>query len=77
MRCVPAFILLFHQPAFAQSEITTLVKRGLDNCYNFQWTSAENIFLNLQKKYPENPAGYHYQSEIYLWYYLGTKIMKT
>lgn len=73
LRCVPAFILLFYQPAFAQSEITSLVKRGLDNCYNFQWTSAENIFLNLQKKYPENPAGYHYQSEIYLWYYLGTK----
>lgn len=73
MRSVPAFILLFLQPAFAQSEIPSLVKKGLENCYNFQWTSAENIFSNLIKKYPDNPAGYHYQSEIYLWYYLGTK----
>jgi predicted Zn-dependent protease len=67
-------IILFNsQITFGQSEISSLVKKGLENCYNFQWTSAENIFLNLQKKYPDNPAGYHYQSEIYLWYYLGTK----
>lgn len=58
---------------FGQSEISSLIKKGLESCYNFQWTSAENIFLTLQKKYPDDPAGYHYQSEIYLWYYLGTK----
>lgn len=58
---------------FGQIEIPSLVKKGLDNCYNFQWTSAENIFSNLIQKYPDNPTGYHYQSEIYLWYYLGTK----
>lgn len=73
IRFISIFILFFLQPAFAQSEISSLVKKGLENCYNFQWTSAENIFLNLQKKYPDHPAGYHYQSEIYLWYYLGTK----
>lgn len=73
LRFFSVFILTFLQPTSAQSEIPSLVKKGLDNCYSFQWTSAENIFLNLQKKYPDNPAGYHYQSEIYLWYYLGTK----
>lgn len=66
-------ILFSFQITFGQSEISSQIKKGLENCYNFQWTSAENIFLTLQKKYPDNPAAYHYQSEIYLWYYLGTK----
>jgi hypothetical protein len=68
------FVLAVNLQVFAEnSEIERMVLKGLDHCYHFRWDKGEQIFSNIIKKYSEDPRGYHYQSTIYLWYYLSTK----
>jgi len=67
------FILLFSSLLSGQSEIERQISKGLDACYNFNWDQAEQTFKSLIKKYPDDPRGYHFESSIYLWYYLGGK----
>lgn len=49
------------------------IHKGLEACYNFNWKQADRIFTDLMEKYPDDPRGYHFESSIYLWYYLGGK----
>lgn len=58
---------------YAQKSIDDQVVKGLNYCYNFEWDRAESIFSEIIKKYPHNPAGYHYLSSIYFWYYISNK----
>lgn len=58
---------------YGQQEIEKQILKGLDACYNFNWDRADNVFKGLIAKYPEDPRGYHFESSIYLWYYLGGK----
>ncbi len=58
---------------FAQNEINTQIKKGLNYSYNFNWNKAEETFQKLIRKYPNDPRGYHYEASVYLWYYLGNK----
>ncbi len=67
------FIILFSSLLFGQTEIDRQISRGLDACYSFNWEQAEQIFKSMIEKYPDDPRGYHYESSIYLWYYLGGK----
>jgi len=57
---------------FSQS-ISREIKVGLELCYNFKWSQAEEIFLGIIKEQPEKTDGYHFLSGIYLWYYLGNR----
>ena len=57
----------------AQSKVQRMVMDGLDYSYNFQWQQANDIFQKLIKQNPEDARGYHYESSIYLWYYLSNK----
>ncbi len=56
-----------------QQEIERQIYKGLDACYNFDWEQADHTFKRLIEKYPDDPRGYHFESSIYLWYYLGGK----
>ena len=67
------FILLFFTLINAQSDIEKGILHGLDNCYNFHWGLATKEFQKVIDKYPDDPRGYHYQSTIYLWYYLSSR----
>ncbi len=67
------FIILFSSLLFGQSEIERQIAKGLDACYSFNWDKAEQTFKSMIEKYPDDPRGYHYESSIYLWYYLGGK----
>ncbi len=58
---------------FGQQEIERQIYKGLDACYNFNWTQADAAFKGLIEKYPDDPRGYHFESSLYLWYYLGGK----
>ena len=49
------------------------VLTGLNECYHFRWSKAEEIFQSIINKYPDDPEGYHYLSGVYFWYYLGNK----
>jgi tetratricopeptide (TPR) repeat protein len=72
------FMLLPPSPqSFANSptnkEVEDLIIRGLDKSYNFKWDEAEQIFERIINKFPDDPQGYHYESSIYLWYFLNSK----
>ena len=69
---VPVFIFLFSSGIFSQQDIERQILKGLDACYNFNWDKADQTFQDLIKKYPDDPRGYHFESSIYLWYYLGS-----
>ncbi len=69
----PVFILLFTTVLFCQQDVERQLLKGLDACYNFNWDQANQIFQSLIEKYPDDPRGYHFESSIYLWYYLGGK----
>jgi len=58
---------------YAQKNIDSQIVKGLNYCYNFEWDKAETIFSEVIEKYPDHPAGYHYLSSIYFWYYLSNK----
>ncbi len=63
--------VIFSSLLFGQLEIERQIDKGLDACYNFNWIQADQIFRGLIKRYPDDPRGYHFESSIYLWYYLG------
>ena len=67
------FLFLYSFLMFGQQEIERKIFKGLDACYNFNWKQADNTFKGLITKYPDDPSGYHFESSIYLWYYLGGK----
>ncbi len=66
-----SLILVSIGTSFSQSSFSKPVKRGLEYEYNFQWKQAEEVFLNLAEKFPEDPRSFHYLSGIYLWRYLS------
>jgi tetratricopeptide (TPR) repeat protein len=70
---VPCWVILFSSLVIGQQDIERQIFKGLDACYNFNWEQADQIFKSLIEKYPDDPRGYHFESSIYLWYYLGGK----
>ncbi len=66
-------LFVFSFLMFGQQEIERQIYKGLDACYNFNWEQADHTFKGLIEKYPDDPRGYHFESSIYLWYYLGGK----
>jgi tetratricopeptide (TPR) repeat protein len=70
-------LLILSPTSFADSptnkEVEDLIIKGLDKSYNFKWDEAEQIFEKIMNKFPNDPRGYHYQSSIFLWYFLNSK----
>lgn len=66
-------ILFVNQFVFPQASLKNKISQGLGALYNFNFKSADKAFDWLIKNYPDNPAGYHYKSIKYLWYYLDDK----
>ncbi len=65
--------LVYSLLLFGQQEVEKQIHKGLEACYNFNWEQADRTFKGLINKYPDDPRGYHFESSIYLWYYLGGK----
>ncbi len=65
------FILLTN-PGYS-AEYERLLQKGLKFAYNFQIDEAEDVFEQIIRKYPDDPRGYHYISNLYLWTYLSNK----
>lgn len=64
-------LIIFPVLLLGQQDIERQISKGLDACYDFNWDHAEQTFKLLIEKYPDDPRGYHFESSIYLWYYLG------
>jgi tetratricopeptide (TPR) repeat protein len=67
------FIFCLQNQLLPQSDISFLIKQGLDYSYNFHLEKAEDIFDKIISKNPNDPKGYHYKSSLYLWIYLSNK----
>ncbi|MCU7494225.1 MAG: DUF3808 domain-containing protein [Ignavibacteria bacterium] len=72
-KLVVLFLFVFTAKISAQSEIVASIYRGLWYSYNFQVQEAEAEFQKIINKYPDDPRGYHYKSEIYLWAFISNK----
>jgi len=66
-------VFCFNISIYPQSKLKYKISLGLEALYNFNFQSAEKTFGEIIKNYPENPAGYHYKSISYLWFYLDDK----
>ncbi len=66
-------IFFFNVSIYSQSDLNSRISIGLESLYNFNFKSSENIFDNIIKKYPDNPAGYYYKSISHLWFFLDSK----
>ena len=67
------FVVFLYSNLSANEGLRQVADRGLELTYNFQFTEAESIFKNMIKSNPQEPEGYHYLAQIYLWKYLGSK----
>jgi len=58
---------------FSQSDLNPRISIGTESLYNFNFNSAERIFDNIIKNYPESPSGYYYKSLSHLWLFLDNR----
>ena len=49
------------------------IQKGIEASYQFQLKKADSLFFDYIGHFPESPAGYHYLSQLHLWYYLGSR----
>ncbi|MFI5236448.1 MAG: tetratricopeptide repeat protein [Ignavibacteriales bacterium] len=63
-------VILLNVTVYSQSNLKNKISQGFSALYNFNFQSADKTFNEIIKNYPNNPAGYHYKSIHYLWYYL-------
>jgi len=69
---IPLFFFI-NVSIHSQSDLNSRISIGMESLYNFNFKSSENIFDNIIKNYPENPAGYYYKSISHLWFFLDSK----
>jgi tetratricopeptide (TPR) repeat protein len=55
------------------SDKRNLLQKGLQLSYNFNFEESEKVFQKLIDDYPDEPEGYLYLSQNYMWSYLGSK----
>lgn len=67
------FTLSFSFFASAQINLDKKIIKGLNFLYNFKFDKSHKIFQEIIDADSTNPAGYHFQSIAYLWYYLDNK----
>ncbi len=73
MISVIIFALAFQFFASAQPNLEKKITKGLNFLYNFKFDTSQKIFREIINADSTNPAGYHFQSVAYLWYYLDNK----
>jgi len=67
------FALSFPFFANAQPNLDKKITKSLNLLYNFKFDKSHKIFQEIIEEDSTNPAGYHFQSIAYLWYYLDNK----
>jgi len=67
------FTLSFPFFVSAQPNLEKKITKGLNFLYNFRFDKSQKIFSEIINADSTNPAGYHFQSVAYLWYYLDNK----
>lgn len=50
-----------------------ILREGIEASYSFQLEKANSLFENYIANFPQSPYGYHYISQLHLWYFLGSR----
>jgi len=66
-------LFLFAELLFAQNNISKILRKGIEASYSFQLEKADSLFENYIENFPQSPYGYHYLSQLHLWYFLGSR----
>ncbi|MCF2442491.1 ABC transporter substrate-binding protein [Dyadobacter sp. CY345] len=71
------FFFVASKPADAQllndAASLKLIQKGLDHIYNYEYTEANVILNQVEKKYPNHPVSYILDSFVMYWQYLPIK----
>ncbi len=54
------------------NQVDSLVSLAVKESYKFNFDNAEKLLNSVIEIEPENPEGYHYFSQLHLWFYLGS-----
>ena len=66
-------LIIFSSVVIGQGAYDVQVKKGLNLAYNFQFTEAEKAFSKAMEISPLRPEAFHYNAQIHLWAFLGSK----
>ncbi len=72
MKKLLLLILIAFNFVYSLDKKSTL-KKGIELSYNFDFEESEKVFQKLINEFPEDPEGYLYLSQNYMWSYLGSK----
>lgn len=72
-RIVIGLILFFNSSLYSSSQLDSLVQKGLEQSYNFEFEKSEATFNRIISEFPDHPEGYFYLSQNHLWFYLGSR----
>ena len=67
------FFLFLNTVLFGITEKDSLLNSGKEFSYQFEFQKAHNLFEEVNNLNPDSPFAYHYLSQNYLWFYLGSK----
>ena len=60
-------LLVFSCNLFGKSQIENLVRKGMNEAYNFQFGTAEKTFNQILELRPNSPEGYYRIALIHFW----------
>lgn len=66
------FILLFPSISLP-AQVQSLVRKGMNEAYNFQFESAEKTFNQILEIAPNSPEGYYRIAQMHFWIFLGSR----
>jgi len=66
------FLLIAFNFVYSLDKKST-IKKGIELSYNFNFDESERVFQKYIKENPEEPEGYLYLAQNYMWSYLGSK----
>jgi len=55
------------------SQVQSLVRKGMNEAYNFQFEAAEKTFNRILEKKPNSPEGYYRIAQMHFWIFLGSR----
>jgi Flp pilus assembly protein TadD len=71
--CFFAVLSIFSSVVLGQNTYEAQIKKGLNLSYNFQLEEAERVFSKAAELAPDRPEAYHYNAQIHIWAFLGSK----
>ncbi|KAF0152835.1 MAG: tetratricopeptide domain-containing protein [Ignavibacteria bacterium] len=73
MKARLVLFVLFISSISLFAQVQSLVRKGMNEAYNFQFESAEKTFNRILEIKPNSPEGYYRISQMHFWIFLGSR----